>query len=72
MTAEQVEDLANRLHGIQLPEAPFELYPGTIIVDIEKFIATQLTTLRHSPEAKTSQPCAWRLERFLELVEPMQ
>ncbi|SMC89749.1 DUF6965 family protein [Pedobacter africanus] len=72
MTPEQVEDLANRLHGLQLPEAPFELYPGTTIIDIERFIATQLTALRHAPEARTSQPAAWRLERFLELVEAAQ
>lgn len=72
MTPEQVEDLANRLHGLELPEAPFELYPGTIITDIEKFITAQLTTLRHAPEAKTSQPSVWRLERFLELVEAAQ
>lgn len=72
MTPEQVEDLANHLHGLQLPEAPFELYPGTTIVDIEQFISAQLVTLRHAPDAKTSQPCEWRLKRFLELVEPMQ
>ncbi|WP_316814219.1 DUF6965 family protein [Pedobacter heparinus] len=72
MTAEQVEDLANRLHGLQLPAAPFELYPGTIIADIEAFIEAQLIMLRHNPETKTSQPAAWRLLKFLELVEPMQ
>lgn len=72
MTPEQVEDLADRLHGLQLPEVPFELYPGTIITNIEKFIATQLTTLRHDPAARTSQPALWRLEKFLELVEAMQ
>lgn len=72
MTPELVEDLADRLHGLQLPAAPFELYPGTTIMNIERFIEVQLITLRHDPAAKTSQPALWRLERFLELVEPMQ
>lgn len=72
MTLEQVEDLANRLHGLQLPEALFELFPGTTITDIQPFLDAQLLALRHAPDSKVSQPCKWRLERFLELVEPLQ
>jgi hypothetical protein len=72
MTPEQVGDLENRLHGLQLPAAPFELYPGTTITNIERFIAAQLAILKHDPVAKTSQPAVWRLEKFLELVEAMQ
>ncbi|MNL63525.1 hypothetical protein D3C87_1876690 [compost metagenome] len=72
MTPEQVEDLENRLHGLQLPEAPLELYPGTTITNIERFIAAQIATLKHDPAARTSQPALWRLEKFLEIVEAMQ
>jgi len=72
MTLQEIDDLEARIYGLEMPEAPFELAPGTVIVEIEHFIEVQLNTLRFAPEAKTSLPCLWRLEKFIELVEARQ
>lgn len=72
MTLQDIDDLEARVYGLEMPEAPFELAPGTVITEIEQFIETQLITLRFAPEAKTSLPCLWRLEKFIELVEAKQ
>ena len=69
MTLQDIDDLEARIYGLEMPEAPFELWPGTVIAGIDKFIKIQLHTLRSAPDARTSLPCLWRLERFIELVE---
>jgi hypothetical protein len=72
MTLQDIDDLEARIHGLEMPEAPFALGPGMVIEEMEKFIQIQLFTLRSAPEAKTSLPCLWRLEKFIELVEAKQ
>lgn len=72
MTMQEIDDLEAKIYGLEMPEAPLELAPGTVITEIEQFIETQFVTLRFAPEAKTSLPCLWRLERFIELVEAKQ
>lgn len=72
MTLQEIDDLKARIYGLEMPKAPFELWPGTVITEIEQFLETQFISLRFNPDAKVSLPCLWRLERFIELVEAKQ
>lgn len=72
MTLQEIDDIEAKLHGLTMPEEPFQLRPGTVITNIDRFIKTQLHTLRYAPEARTSLPCLWRLEELIEQVEAMQ
>lgn len=72
MTLQEIDDLEARLHGLQLPEGPVQLDPGVTITDVQQFINAQFVTLRNAPDAKTSLPCLWRIEKFIAIVEGMQ
>lgn len=72
MTLQEIDDLETKIYGLEMPVAPFELHPGTVITDIEQFLEAQFVSLRFDPAAKVSLPCLWRLERFIELVEAQQ
>lgn len=71
MTINDIEDLENRLHGIELPTSPVELYPGTTIIDMQLFISTQLRILKANPNGK-NVPAYTHLKDFIELVEQGQ
>lgn len=72
MTTEEINELENRLHGLQLPEGPIELYPGSIISDIPLFISRQLNILKASVGKKHAPPAYHHLKDFIAIVEEMQ
>lgn len=57
MTLQEIDDLEARIYGLEMPKAPFELWPGTVITEIEQFLETQFISLRFNPDAKVSLPC---------------
>lgn len=72
MTLQEVDDLESRIHGLQLPRSPFQLFPGTSIADVEEFLKSSFAILRHNPQGVVAEAIIYRINKFIEMVEEMQ
>jgi len=63
-----VEELEAAFIGIDLPEEA-QLYPGVIIRDVPKFIASHIATIKNASNARMSDAFVDRLVRLLEIIE---
>ncbi|RZM21468.1 MAG: hypothetical protein EOO88_33145 [Pedobacter sp.] len=63
-----VEELEASFVGIDLPEEA-ELYPGVIVRDVPKFIASHIATIKNASNARMSDAFVDRLVRLLEIIE---
>ena len=63
-----VEELEAAFTGIDLPEEA-QLYPGVIIRDVPKFIASHIATIKNASNARMSDAFVDRLVRLLEIIE---
>jgi len=63
-----VEELEAAFIGIDLPEEA-QLYPGVIIRDVPKFIASHITTIKNANNARMSDAFIDRLVRLLDVIE---
>lgn len=63
-----VEELETAFIGIDLPEEA-ELYPGVIVRDVPKFIASHIATIKNASNARMSDAFVDRLVRLLEIIE---
>lgn len=72
MTIEEINELENRIHGLQLPEGPITLYPGSVISDVPAFITRQFNILKASVGNKINPPAYDHLKDFVAIVEEQQ
>ncbi|TCD00055.1 DUF6965 family protein [Pedobacter psychroterrae] len=63
-----VEELEAAFIGIDLPEEA-ELYPGVIVRDVPKFIASHIATIKNASNARMSDAFVDRLVRLLDIIE---
>ncbi len=63
-----IDELEAAFVGINLPEEA-ELYPGVIIRDIPKFIASHIVTIKNASNARMSDVFVDRLVRLLDIIE---
>ncbi len=63
------EDYEAAFHGIELPQGPIELVPGSNVPDVALFLDKQITILRMGTHERVKEPVRWRLNRLLEILE---
>ena len=63
------EDYEAAFHGIELPQGPIELAPGSKVPDVALFLDKQITILRMGTHERVKEPVRWRLDRLLEIIE---
>lgn len=52
-----------------LPEAPVQLFPGTTVTDVEKFLESHFIPLRLAPHSPTSHTHIFRLMALKRYIE---
>ena len=62
-----IDELEAAFIGIDLPDEA-ELYPGVIVRDLPKFIASHITTIKNASNARMSDAFVDRLVRLLEII----
>jgi len=69
MSAENiVTELEAWFHQAEKPQMPIQLYPGVKIVDYDKFLDSQFSTIRGSLDPRTSEPALSRLRDLKALL----
>ena len=66
MTIQEYEDWFN---SVEIPKGETLLFPGTTIVDPEKFLSVSIATLKANPDAKANAAIWHRLKAFKLLIE---
>lgn len=63
-----IEELEAEFSGIELPREA-RLYPGVVVKDVPKFIASHITTIKNAQNARMSDVFIDRLVRLLEIIK---
>ena len=66
------EDYEAAFHGLELPQGPIELGPGSTVPDVPLFLDKQITILRLGSHERVKEPVRWRLNRLLEIINEAQ
>lgn len=69
MTMQELNELEEWFKNVELPKPPVLLFPGTEIVDVNKFLEVQFISLRANPDIKTNLPVLYRLKALKLLIE---